>query len=73
MGKAGLTTIAHETDGARPLVVAISSRALFDLDASHEVFESRGLEEYSDYQVERDLKIGRAPSTVYRPELDPTR
>ena len=33
------------------LVVAISSRALFDLSASHEVFESEGLQAYSQYQI----------------------
>ncbi len=38
----------------RPLVVAISSRALFDLDESHEVFESEGLEAYAEYQVARE-------------------
>ena len=38
----------------RPLVVAISSRALFDLDESHGVFESEGLEAYADYQVARE-------------------
>ncbi len=38
----------------QPLVVAISSRALFDLDASHEVFESKGLEAYAEYQVARE-------------------
>jgi len=29
------------------LVIAISSRALFDLDAAHRVFEEQGLEAYS--------------------------
>ena len=38
----------------KPLVVAISSRALFDLDEGHEVFESRGLEVYAEYQVNRE-------------------
>ncbi len=38
----------------QPLVVAISSRALFDLDESHEVFETRGLEAYAEYQVARE-------------------
>lgn len=38
----------------RPLVVAISSRALFDLDESHKVFETKGLEAYAEYQVERE-------------------
>ena len=37
-----------------PLVVAISSRALFDLDESHAVFESDGLEAYADYQLARE-------------------
>lgn len=36
--------------GAR-LVVAISSRALFDLDASHAVYESEGIEPYRQYQI----------------------
>ncbi|TXS95744.1 5'-nucleotidase [Parahaliea maris] len=33
------------------LVVAISSRALFDLAASHQVYEQEGLQAYSDYQI----------------------
>ena len=36
------------------LVIGISSRALFDLRESHEVFETEGLAAYSDYQVERE-------------------
>lgn len=36
------------------LVVAISSRALFNLDASHAVYENEGLEAYSQYQIERE-------------------
>jgi 5'-nucleotidase len=43
----------HELD-PKPLVVAISSRALFDLDESHQVFESKGLEAYAEYQVSRE-------------------
>ena len=38
----------------KPLVVAISSRALFDLDESHQVFESQGLKAYAQYQMERE-------------------
>jgi len=38
----------------KPLVVAISSRALFDLDESHSVFESQGLEAYAEYQIHRE-------------------
>ena len=45
------------------LVIGISSRALFDLGRSHAIFESRGLQAYSDYQIEREesfLKPGVA-------------
>ena len=47
----------------KPLVVAISSRALFDLDESHSVFESKGLAAYAQYQISREsdfLKPGEA-------------
>ncbi|GAB5449749.1 MAG: 5'-nucleotidase [Halioglobus sp.] len=36
------------------LVIAISSRALFDLDESHKVYEQQGLDAYSEYQVTRE-------------------
>ena len=36
------------------LVIAISSRALFDLEESHKVFVEQGLEAYSRYQIERE-------------------
>jgi 5'-nucleotidase len=36
------------------LVIAISSRALFNLDDSHQVYEKQGLAAYSDYQVARE-------------------
>lgn len=39
---------------SKPLVVAISSRALFDLSDSHSVYESDGLEAYSRYQIDRE-------------------
>lgn len=38
----------------KKLVIAISSRALFDLSASHEVYEQEGLAAYSAYQVARE-------------------
>lgn len=41
------------------LVIGISSRALFDLRESHQVFESRGLEAYADYQVAREEEFLR--------------
>ena len=36
------------------LVIGISSRALFDLSQSHAVFESMGLQAYSEYQMARE-------------------
>jgi 5'-nucleotidase len=36
------------------LVVAISSRALFDLDEAHRVFEERGKEAFCRYQIEHE-------------------
>lgn len=37
-----------------PLVIAISSRALFDLAESHRVYEEEGLDAYQDYQIARE-------------------
>ncbi|HKV98071.1 MAG TPA: 5'-nucleotidase [Gammaproteobacteria bacterium] len=42
------------TDNPQQLVVAISSRALFDLEASHRIFTDKGLEAYSRYQIEHE-------------------
>ncbi|MDP3840455.1 MAG: 5'-nucleotidase, partial [Methylococcales bacterium] len=39
------------------LVVAISSRALFNLDASHAVFESQGKEAFCRYQIEHEDEV----------------
>lgn len=39
------------------LVVAISSRALFDLEESNQVFEQRGIEAYYEYQLEREDQL----------------
>ena len=36
------------------MVVAISSRALFDLHESHRVFEEQGVDAYCDYQIEHE-------------------
>jgi 5'-nucleotidase len=51
------------------LVIAISSRALFDLSESHGVFEEKGLEEYRKYQVENEnnpLKPGPAFNLIQK-------
>ncbi|RJS92535.1 5'-nucleotidase [Salinisphaera sp. Q1T1-3] len=39
------------------LVVGISSRALFDLEASHTVFEAEGREAYCAYQIEHEEDV----------------
>ena len=51
------------------LVIAISSRALFNLDDSHDVYQREGLEAYSQYQVEREdtpLEPGEAFPLVHK-------
>ncbi len=45
------------TKGNSRLVVAISSRALFDLDESHEVFEREGIDAYCAYQIDHEDDI----------------
>lgn len=37
-----------------PLVIAISSRALFNLEESHRVFEEEGLDAYQKYQISQE-------------------
>ena len=39
------------------LVIAISSRALFDLDQGHEVYEREGLAAYCRYQIEHENEV----------------
>lgn len=51
------------------LVIAISSRALFNLDESHQVYEEQGLQAYSEYQVaheEQPLEPGEAFPVVHK-------
>ena len=38
------------------LIIGISSRALFNLDKSHEIYEKEGLESYRDYQIANEDK-----------------
>ena len=46
------------TDSPRKhLVIAISSRALFDLSESHRVYMEEGLEAYSRYQIEHEEAV----------------
>ncbi|CAI8976522.1 5'-nucleotidase [Methylocaldum szegediense] len=48
---------AKPTKQDKKLVVAISSRALFDLDESHAIFEQQGKEAFCRYQVEHEDSI----------------
>lgn len=43
--------------GNQKLVVAVSSRALFNLDESHSIFEAEGKEAYCRYQIEHENEI----------------
>ena len=38
-------------------MIAISSRALFDLDASHQVFQQQGIDAYCEYQIEHEDEV----------------
>lgn len=51
------------------LVIAISSRALFDLDEANSIFEIEGLAKYADYQISNEniaLKAGVAFPLIKR-------
>lgn len=39
------------------LVVAVSSRALFDLEKENEIFKNKGLYAYYKYQLENENKL----------------
>ena len=41
----------------QPLVIAISSRALFDLEESHALFEAEGVDVYADFQRTREDEV----------------
>jgi len=58
-----MSNMSHRRGNDEILVIGISSRALFDLNESHTLFEANGLESYAEYQVEREgvfLKPGVA-------------
>lgn len=44
-------------DLADKLVIAISSRVLFDLRESHEIYENQGIGAYSRYQIEHENEV----------------
>ncbi|HAQ68919.1 MAG TPA: 5'-nucleotidase, partial [Gammaproteobacteria bacterium] len=41
---------AVDPEAKGKLVIAISSRALFDLDESHQIFKEHGVEAYAKHQ-----------------------
>jgi len=47
----------HDNATAKPLVIGISSRALFDLDSTHQIYLEQGLQAYIDYQRSREDEI----------------
>lgn len=51
-------------DSTNKLVVAISSRALFDLNESHEVYQKQGLKAYAEYQIAHEEEP-LAPGDAY--------
>ena len=44
-------------DLTNPLVIGISSRALFDLEDENQIFEQQGLAAYEAYQIEHENDI----------------
>lgn len=51
-------------DISEKLIIAVSSRALFDLDESNIVFETQGIDAYSKYQIEHENEI-LAPGVAF--------
>jgi len=57
------TTGPVSINPCRKLIVAISSRALFNLDESNEIFENKGLAEYIKYQIDKeDVPLNEGPA-----------
>ncbi|MHC2275364.1 5'-nucleotidase [Bradyrhizobium diazoefficiens] len=55
-------TDIRETLRSQPLRIGISTRALFNLEGEHAVFQSQGVDAYSALQLEReDTLIGKGP------------
>ncbi len=52
-----MTNQKRDIPAQKPFVVAISSRALFDLHDSHRLFEEQGLDKYSQFQIEQEDQL----------------
>lgn len=63
MPETRLSTPQHQTSGDK-LVIAMSSRALFDLEASHEVYMRGGVDAYAQYQIEHEDEV-LAPGVAF--------
>ena len=44
-------------DLSKPLVIGISSRALFNLEQENKIFEDKGVEAYEEYQVKHEEEV----------------
>ena len=44
-------------DLSKPLVIGISSRALFNLEQENKIFEEQGVAAYEAYQIEHETEI----------------
>ena len=51
-------------DLKQKLVIAISSRALFDLEEENKLFDKKGLEYYYSHQIAKESKV-RKPGTAF--------
>lgn len=49
---------------AKPLVIGVTSRSLFNLDDSHMIFEQAGVEAFAQYQIEHE-EVPLAPGPAF--------
>ena len=52
-------------DLSKPLVIGISSRALFNLEQENKIFEEQGVEAYEAYQVTHENEILQKLSLIH--------
>jgi len=63
-GFAAIVSGAMDAPAHQKLIVAISSRALFDLEASHRVYMEQGVDAYCQYQIDNEDKV-LAPGVAF--------
>lgn len=59
-----MTSGTHMTRPALPLLVGVSTRALFDLEEEHHIFETEGVSAYAALQIAKEREILR-PGTAF--------